>query len=216
LKTIDQSIQESGIYLIVNNNSPVWRREAKNWPPDRVVRFFDGIANPPKDIGAGSYFVTEFNKLAQMDPKPAGLVVTNDPYFFYWRTSFVQELAKRLPIPVCYPFKDFVDVATNKSKCTSLNQPPLNSSDKNDEIAAYFQLGKQVGKFLAGTAEVGVLTWSGSEWKAAPPVVSPVLPPTLAGSKPTIEIEIRVKGRVEETMLLELLAALRSNPTASG
>jgi hypothetical protein len=111
------------------------------------------------------------------------------------------------PIPVCYPFKDFVDIASaNKGNSVYLDKkPPLNnSSDENDQTTACFQLGKQVGKFISGAADVGVR--NGSEWKLLQE----------SAIKPMIEIEIRVKGRVEETVPQEVLAALRRHPMTFG
>jgi hypothetical protein len=201
LKTIDRNIQEWGMYLVVNNNSPIWRNDAKNWPLSRIARFFEDVSNPSPE--ARDPFTPEFDKLEQRDPKPVGLVISADPLFYYWRTSFTKA-AEKLRIPVCYPFKDFVDVAKgnkdNKDNIAYLDKPPLNnSSDKDDETTAYFQLGKQVGKFITDAEDVGVLTWNGSEWKL---LQRPAI-------NTTIEVEIRVKGGVEETALQEVLAALR-------
>lgn len=201
LKNTYSSVQDASMYLVVNNNSPMSPNDAKNWPRDRVVKFFDGGANPLKK--AGDHFKAEFAKLAQRSPAPTGLVISADPHFFYWRTAFTNALAEKLPIPVCYPFQDFVDAATgNKDQSIALDKPRLNnSSDADDQTTAYFQLGKQVGKFISGIADVGMLTWAGSEWKLPPPG------PT-SQTKPLMEIEIRVKGRLDETALQEVLAVL--------
>ena len=94
--------------------------------------------------------------------------------FCYWRKAFTIAVAEKLSIPVCYPFQDFVDASAdthNKAKSVALNKPYLNnSSDDSDETTAYlklgatayFQLGKQVGRFIGGMADVGVATWDGS------------------------------------------------------
>jgi hypothetical protein len=202
LKKTYSSVEDASMYLVVNNNSPMSANDAKDWPSDRVARFFDGVANPLRK--AGDQFKVEFAKLAQRRPAPTGLVISADPHFFYWRTAFTNAVAEKLPVPVCYPFQDFVDAVTgNKDKSIALDNPPLNnSSDASDQTTAYFQLGKQVGRFISGIADVGMLTWDGSEWKLPPPG-SPLQ------TKPLMEIEIRVKGRVDETALQEVLAALR-------
>jgi hypothetical protein len=202
LKKTYSSVQDASMYLVVNNNSPMSPNDAKDWPSDRVARFFDGVANPLRK--AGDQFKVEFAKLAQRRPAPTGLVISADPHFFYWRTAFTNAVAEKLPVPVCYPFQDFVDTATgNKDNSIALDNPPLNnSSDASDQTTAYFQLGKQVGRFISGIADVGVLTWDGSEWKLPPPGLT-------LQTKPLMEIEIRVKGRVDETALQEVLAALR-------
>ena len=124
----------------------------------------------------------------------------------YYRTAFTIALAAKLPVPICYAFQDFVDVATsNKGNSIALNKPPLNNSrDPNDQTTAYFQLGKQVGKFFAGITDVGVVTWRGSEWSETSSKISP--PPDEASS---MEIEIRIKARVDEPALQKVLAALR-------
>lgn len=202
-------IRDASMYLVVNDNSPMWRNDARNWPPERIARFFEAAPNPPgnaQTFDADNHFIAEFNKLAQRTPTPTGLVIGVDPYFLYYRTAFTIALAAKLPIPVCYPFQDFVDVATsNKANSIALNKPPLNnSSDPSDQTTAYFQLGKQVGKFVAGIADVGVVTWNGSEWSETSLKICP--PPDEASR---VEIEIRIKGRVDETVLQKVLAALR-------
>ena len=209
LKKRYPDVQDASMYLVVNDNSPMWPNDARNWPPDRIARFFEAAPNPLSNTQTSdpdNHFIAEFNKLAQRTPTPTGLVIGVDPYFMYFRTAFTIALAAKLPIPVCYPFQDFVDVATsNKANSIALNKPPLNnSSDPSDQTTAYFQLGKQVGKFVAGIADVGVVTWNGSEWSETSSKVSP--PPDEAS---TIEIEIRVKGRVDEIVLQKILAALR-------
>jgi hypothetical protein len=228
LKETYPHVQDTSMYLVVNNNSPMWPNDAKNWPASRIARFFCDVANPTNNkqsIEADNHFIAEFHKLAQRKPTPTGLVISVDPYFRYWRTAFVIALAEKLPIPVCYPFQDFVDASdktANKSNSIALNKPPLNnSSDAGDQTTAYFQLGKQAGKFIAGTGDVGVVRWNGSEWelqsdswgsgKAA--AVNPEL-----GEVPKVEIEIealkiRVKGGIDKAVLRELLAALRTART---
>jgi hypothetical protein len=226
LKKTYQNVEDASMYLVVNNNSPMWPNDAKNWPQHRVARFFDGIANPPSNKrtkDADNHFIAEFDKLAQSKPTPTGLVIGADPYFFYWRRAFTMALAEKLPIPVCYPFQDFVDAnagTSNKRNSIALNKPHLNnSSDDSDETTAflqlgstaYFQLGKQVGRFIAGIADVGVVRWNGSEWKL-PPGLPERPPESPKASAIEIEIEalkIRVKGRVDETVLQEVLPALR-------
>jgi hypothetical protein len=228
LKTLHSSVEDASMYLVINNNSPWWRKDAKNWPESRVARFFEGIDNPPNNKrtkDADNCFIAEFNKLAQRKPAPTGLVVSADPYFFYWRKAFTIAVAEKLSIPVCYPFQDFVDASadtSNKAKSVALNKPYLNnSSDDSDETAvylklgatAYFQLGKQVGRFIGGIADVGVVTWDGLEWKLPELSEKPLKTP-VSDEASGIEIEIeglkiRVKGRFDEAILQEALAALR-------
>jgi hypothetical protein len=201
-------VKEESTYLVVNNNSPTWLNDARAWPPSRVARFLHGVANPEnkRTTDADNHFVAEFEKLAKREPAPTGLVISSDPYFRHWRTAFTIALAAKLPIPVCYPFQEFVDAsAGNKDNSVALDSPPLNNSTRDsDETTAYFQLGKQVGRFIAGVQDVGVVTWNGSEWLETPPMT--YAPPDQASG---IEIEIRAKGRVDETVLQEMFAALR-------
>jgi len=172
LKERYPKVRDASMYLVVNNNSPMALNDAKNWPPDRVVRCFDGVDNPERNeqtTDESNHFIAEFHKLAQRRPAPSGLVIGADPYFWYYRTALVIAVAEKLPIPVCYPFYDFVDASAktaNKGNSIALNKPPLNNaSDGSDETTAYFQLGRQVGKFINGAAEVGVSKWTGSEWE---------------------------------------------------
>jgi hypothetical protein len=234
-----KSVQDESMYLVVNNNSPAWRSEAKNWPDDRIAKFFEGIDNPPTNKqtkDADNNFIGEFSKLAQRRPAPTGLVITADPYFRHFRTAFTIALAEKLPIPVCYPFQEFVDVSAdtrNEDNSIAVNKPPLNnSSDISDQTTAYFQLGKQVGRFIGGVSKVGVVTWNGSQWglqsaptqraeKTASPEREPEASPEVFESSMTkrmsvetsgIEIEvlkIRVNGRIDESVLQKLLAAFR-------
>jgi hypothetical protein len=228
LKNIHSSVEDASMYLVVNNNSPWWRKDAKNWPESRVAKFFDGIDNPPSNNrtkDADNHFIAQFDKLAQRKPTPTGLVISADPYFSYWRKAFTIAVAEKLSIPVCYPFQDFVDASAdtrNKANSVALNKPYLNnSSDDSNETAvylklgatAYFQLGKQVGRFIGGIADVGVVTWDGSEWRLPELSEKPLKKP-VSGEASGIEIEIeglkiRVKGRFDETVLQEGLAALR-------
>ncbi len=226
LKQKYPDVQEESIYLVVNDNSLMRHNEARSWPRERVMRFFEGVYNPPKitqTTDQDNKFIAEFSKLAQRNPRPSGLVISVDPYFRHFRTAFTMALAELLPVPVCYPFQAFVDASsrtTNKHNSVALNRPPLNNSqNENDEAAAYFQLGKQVGRFLAGVADVGVVTWNGSEWKPEP-VQSGGAPPPNGGPVRHVDetsamemvieaFKIRVKGRVDEAVLQELLVALR-------
>jgi hypothetical protein len=209
LKKRYPNVQDSSMYLVVNDNSPIWRNDARNWPSDRILRFFENAPNPARNeqtSDADNNFIAEFDKVSQKTPAPTGLVISVDSYFIYHRTAFTIALATKLPVPVCYPFQDFVDVATsNKGNSIALNRPPLNNSrDPNDQTTAYFQLGKQVGKFFAGVTDVGIVTWRGSEWSETSSEISP--PPDEASR---IEIEIRIKARVDEPALQKVLAALR-------
>lgn len=219
LKSTYPSVQDASMYLVVNNNNPMSSNDTKNWPPSRVARFFQDIDNPEdNDPDANNYFIAEFQKLAQREPTPTGLVISADPYFRLYRTAFVKALAAILSVPTCYPFQDFVDISAktpNKNNSIALNKPPLNNtSDSGDETTAFFQLGKQVGRFIAGITNVGVVTWNGSEWELPsgdvliPP--KPTEPVESSGTEIEIEaLKIRVKGRVDQTILKELLAALR-------
>jgi hypothetical protein len=212
LKGQYSSVKDESMYLVVNGNDPMWPNDAKYWPSSKVVRFFHGINNPLQNIPStdeGNHFIAEFRNLAEKDPAPTGLVISADPYFIYFRKAFAIALADRLPIPVCYPFREFIDACAktlNKDKSISLNKPPLsNPDDESDETTAYFQLGKQVGRFLTGTANVGVVTWDGSTWVLKSEVCAK--PPS--GKAQGVEMEVRVKGRVDEAGLREVLATLR-------
>jgi hypothetical protein len=208
LRKAHPDIQDEGMYLVVNNNSPIWLKDARNWPPSRVARFFHGVANPEnkRTTDADNHFIVEFEKLAKRKPAPTGLVISADPYFRHWRTALTMAIAEKLPIPVCYPFQEFVDAsAGNKGNNVALDSPRLSNSNRDDdETTAYFQLGKQVGKFVSGMRDVGVVTWNGSEWLETSPKMCPP-----RDEAPLIEIEIRVKGRVDETTLQKVLAASR-------
>jgi hypothetical protein len=161
------------IYLIVNANSPMADQDAHGWPPAKIAKFFDGAgANPddPSGTGTGS-FNAEFTNLQHRHPTPEGLVVTADPYFRLWRTAFTAALGSILAVPVCYPFHDFIDAINNQTgqpnigNSTWLDLPKLNNPTNDaDPDTAYFKLGKQAGRFLAGTANVQLVTWDGTQW----------------------------------------------------
>jgi hypothetical protein len=166
------------IYLIVNYNAPMSGKDSLNWPPAKVAKFFDGRQNPPtntRDATANNNFIAEFKTLAQQTPRPEGLVVHADPYFRLWRTAFVIALADQLPVPVCYPYNDYISAVNslhrklNINNSIALDEPPLNNpNNDSDPLTAYFQLGKQVGRYLAGTANVKVVTWDpgNKSWSA--------------------------------------------------
>ena len=221
LKNTFLTVQDESMYLVVNNNSPLLSSAAKNWPPTRVARFFHDVDNPKgnkQTTDADNHFIAEFQKLAQRKPTPTGLVISADPYFRLYRTAFVIALAEKLPIPVCYPFQDFVDACektANKDNSIALNKPPLNnSSDSSDETTALFQLGKQVGRFIARTANVGVTRWNGSEWNLPSGDVLLRPKPPEPGEAWRIDIEmeslkIRVSGKIDDRIVQVLFAALR-------
>jgi hypothetical protein len=218
LKSTFATVRDESIYLVVNNNSPSLPNQTKYWPPRMVARFFHDKENPPKAISDENenHFIAEFETLAKKKPRPTGLVIAADPYFWYFRTAFTTAVANSMAIPVCYPFQDFVDACEktgNRDNSIAWNKPPLNNaSNSGDEATAFFQLGKQVGKFLAGTEDVGVVTWSGSNWELQPDLIPPKPTGSCDASEAGIELEaleIRVKGRVAEIVLQDLLTAVR-------
>ncbi len=144
--------------------------DAHNWPPAKVAKFFNGVPNPPDPTAT---FNTEFTNLKNSNPTPEGLVISADPYFRLWRTAFTAALGSILPVPVCYPFQDFIDAINNQPNTpnihnsVALEQPKLNNpNDSSDASTAYFQLGKQTGRFLVGTANVKIVKWdaANSTW----------------------------------------------------
>ncbi len=159
------NVPSGHIYLVVNNNSPL--NDGAGWPPAKVARFFNNAPNPPtNDPNTGVHFIAEFQALAQQNPTPGGLVVSADPYFRLWRTAFTVALAAVLPVPVCYAYQDFIDAINalpntpNINNSRALDLPNLNNpANPNDPNTAYFQLGKQAGRFLAGTADMKVVKW---------------------------------------------------------
>jgi hypothetical protein len=207
LKRKYSTVQDESTYLVVNSNDPMWPKDARHWPSSNVVRFFHGSSNPLKNIPStdeSNHFINEFRDLAQRVPAPTGLAVSADGYFVYFRTAFTIALAEQLPIPVCYPFQEFIDASSktsNKDKSVALNSPLLsNPNDDNDETSAYFQLGKQVAGFLTSKQGVGVVAWSGSAW---------LLDAAVGATPQGMEIEVRVKGRVDDATLREMLSALQ-------
>jgi hypothetical protein len=164
------SVNPGKIYLVVNSNSPMSGNDANNWPPAKVAKFFHNVPNPADPTAA---FNNEFTTLKNSTPTPEGLVISADPYFRLWRTAFTAALGSILPVKVCYPFQDFIDAINNQPKKPNignskpLDQPKLNNpNNSSDESTAYFQLGKQAGRFLAGTANVRVVKWDhiNKEW----------------------------------------------------
>jgi len=164
------SVPPGKIYLVVNSNGPMSVKDANNWPPAKVARFFDGVPNPTDPTAA---FDNEFAALQKRTPTPEGLVISADPYFRLWRTAFTAALGRILPIPVCYPFEGFIDAINNQpnkpniGNSIALDQPNLNNPTNDDDPnTAYFQLGKQAGRFLDTAADVKVVTWDGrnSRW----------------------------------------------------
>ncbi len=224
LKSTFAAVDDSSMYLVVNNNSPVLPNEARSWPPARVARFFQDKRDNPRtnkhNVDKENNFIAEFEVLARREPRPSGLIIAADPYFRYFRTAFTKAVAKILPVPVCYPFQEFVDACEktgNKENSIALNSPSLNSSTSGDETTALFQLGKQVGRYLSGTEDLGVVTWNGSGWELRPydeSSISQTSTHLRVGSGSEIELEaleIRVKGRAAETLLRDLQAALRKS-----
>jgi hypothetical protein len=91
-------------------------------------------------------------------------VISADPYFRLWRTAFTTALGNILPVPVCYPFQDFKDAIQpnqpNYDNSAVLDLPQLNDpNDSSNSETAYYKLGWQAGRYLAGTANVRVVTW---------------------------------------------------------
>jgi hypothetical protein len=219
LKSKYPSVRDESIYLVVNGNSPMSYSVAKGWPAERVVKFFAGVPNPPEnqqDTSEDNHFIAELDKLAKRDPAPTALVISTDPYFRLFRSALTIAVAEKLPVPVCYPFKDFLVASSktdNAGNSFSLDKPPLNNADDyGDPSTAYFQLGKQVGRFVAGTVNVGIVGWNGSAWIIEPlPRSGEDAPIVAEASGIEIEIEtlkIRIKG-AHEKALEEVLAVLR-------
>jgi hypothetical protein len=171
------------IYLVVNHNAPMSDIDAHNWPPAKVARFFSGGANPPtnaNDTSANNHFIAEFRALAGRSPRPRGLVISADPYFRLWRTAFTIALAHEIPVPVCYAFQDFLDAIDaqpgkpNLANSRALDLPRLNNpAIANDPDTAYFKLGSQAGRFISGTADVGVIDWDARNTQWLPPRRAP-------------------------------------------
>jgi hypothetical protein len=177
------NVPSGKIYLVVNSNAPMAGNDANpaNWPPPKVAHFFPN-RNPTtntNDNKASNHFVAEFHSLAQQNPTPEGLVISADPYFRLWRTALIIALADQLPVPVCYPFQDFIDAIDNiqpsrpnRANSVALDLPPLNNpANANDPSTAYFQLGKQAGRFVADNSDVQIVTWEASNkaWSAPKP-----------------------------------------------
>jgi hypothetical protein len=168
------SVPTGKIYLVVNSNALMSDNDATGWPSAKVARFFKGIPNP--DNTNVNNFVAEFKALAQNNPRPEGLVISADSYFRLWRTAFTAALGTTLPVPVCSPFQDFIDAINNQStkpniaNSISLDLPKLNNPTNDDDPnTAYFQLGKQAGRFLANATDVKVVAWDAATSKWLPP-----------------------------------------------
>ncbi|MFZ2138765.1 MAG: hypothetical protein WAV78_17840 [Xanthobacteraceae bacterium] len=154
-------VNAATLYLIVNANSLMSDKDAHPWPPAKVAKFFDNTPNPPDPTNA---FNTEFTNLSHRHPAPGGLVISADPYFRLWRTAFTTALGNILPVPVCYPFQDFKDATQpnqpNYDNSAVLDLPQLNDpNDSSNSETAYYKLGWQAGRYLAGTANVRVVPW---------------------------------------------------------
>jgi hypothetical protein len=175
----------SRIWLVVNNNNQFSGAEINAWGNANVQPFFQGSPNNPpantNDNSNNNNFIQEFHNLAIMATPPLGLVISPDPYFRHWRTAFTIALADQLPVPVCYPYGEFVDAANttgNAGNSTSLNLPHLArpSSANPTQIAAtaYYQLGLKAGQYLIAKASghptqfVGVTTWDAVSKKWGP------------------------------------------------
>jgi hypothetical protein len=169
------NVDPGKLYLIVNSHAPMSRSDGQNWPPSKIAYFFNGLPNnPPGDPTAA--LTTEFTNLSGSNPAPAGLVISADPYFRLWRTAFTAVLGNIVPVPVCYPFKDYLDAINNQptkpniANSQALELPRLNNSaNNNDPNTAYFQLGRQAGRFLNGTADVKVVKWDAVAAQWLPP-----------------------------------------------
>jgi hypothetical protein len=160
------NVNSGKIYLIVNYNSLMTGKDAHNWPPAKVATFFDHTANPLDPTQALN---TEFTNLRNRTPAPEGLVISADPYFRLWRTAFTAALGNILPVPVCYPFQDFIDAINNQAgqpninNSLALDKPKLNNAaNYGDPDTAYFRLGARAATFLATNANVGIVKWTGS------------------------------------------------------
>lgn len=166
-------LQPGKLYLVVNFNAPMSGNDANNWPPAKVAKFFQN-GNPPGD--PTNDLNTEFTNLKNSNPTPEGLVISADPYFRLWRTAFTKALGNILAVPVCYPFQDYIDAINaepnqpNLGNSVALDQPKLNNStNDSDPNTAYYQLGKQAGRFLSGTANVKVVKWDAATATWLPP-----------------------------------------------
>jgi hypothetical protein len=168
-------VPSGNIYLVVNNNAAIRDLEIAGWT--NVARFFASGPSPDdntNDTASTNNFIAEFRTLAGMSPTPLGLVISPSPYFRHWRSAFTKALAHVLPVPVCYPFQDFVVAAgaTNPGNNMSLNRPFLSRPNTASaaEIAntAYYRLGLKAGTFLARKTattprpNVGKVQWDGT------------------------------------------------------
>jgi hypothetical protein len=166
------NVDPDKIYIIVNDNNPFSANDASGWGA-RVASFFVG-GNPPDPTTA---LRNEFTNLRDnSNPAPKGLVISADPYFRRWRTAFTTALGTIVPLPVCYPYKDYTDAIEaepgkpNKTNSRALELPKLNNhAGAGDPNTAYFQLGKQAGRFVGGTANVQVVKWDAATKKWLPP-----------------------------------------------
>jgi hypothetical protein len=169
------------IWLVVNNNNTIFSNaEIAAWGKASVQEFFQGSpTNPPtntNDNTNNNHFIQEFQALASMATPPLGLVISPDPYFRHWRTAFTIALDDQLPVPVCYPYHEFVDAAAptgNHGNSISLDEPALARGAGPTPLTdtAYYQLGLKAGQFLTAKASghpkqfVGVTTWNGTQWQ---------------------------------------------------
>lgn len=171
----DFPVDEDGLYLVVNANAAMAGSEADDWRAsqnDNVAEFFAGEDNKE------AKFEDWVEVLGASDPLPTGVVVSSDPFFRLFRTDFTAALAQ-LGIPVCYPFKEFVEVAPAQSQKTCLDKPQLsvnNVADPDLADTGYYQLGRKAGQVLNQLRlnpgnplpKVGAVSWDGNAWSADP------------------------------------------------
>jgi len=162
LPALKPGIDTSNVFLVQNYNSEMTQLEKNAWfNPENVFPFFNQRNNSPD-------FSMDIKTLGMKNP--SGLVVSADPYFRMYRKLFTKQL-KTLNIPVCYPFKEFVDEAPAGSVCNWLG-PTLgidliaNPAPTQTEIMATagWQLGKKVASFLTNPTSVGNVQWDGTMW----------------------------------------------------
>jgi len=166
LTTAYPQIDSANIYMVYNFNNPM---KGEGWT-GFLAPFFASGGNPVDPTLALND--TEFPNLSAQTPKPSGLIISGDPYFRYWRSAFTLALGTILPIPVCYPYQDYLTAITpngpNINNSIAFDGPRLNNhANPADNETAYYMLGLQAARFASGTMNVGVEKWDPSthKWK---------------------------------------------------
>jgi hypothetical protein len=172
-KFVGLGIDPGAVWLVQNRNSEeaFLDSEYKDWvlKIGNTNRFL--FFNPPPQENKAAQYPSEVNKLRSSSPAPQGIVVSPDSYFRITAGAFTNAMNSISPrIPICYPFKDFVNPSSPDFLLP--NGATLSSANSSDRNNAYYQLGGRAADVLNNSTVANPLPqtqldskiWDGSAW----------------------------------------------------